>query len=277
MPNPFKNDDELAVIAERAECDALVSLMRSPSRDVAARLGLSLYTESGSVAGFVPAADVLALNRVVGLGIQEQASEAQLDRITHAAQASGVQRLFVQVAPAAKPKKLTEWIEWRGGVAHNRWVRLWRDPHEALAVPQTNLEIVEIDTAQAASFARVVRTAFGMPDIVEPWIAAVVGKEGWRHFAAVHDGQVVATGALFVSDDVGWLGFAATQPELRGHGAQSALIVTRLRTAAAMGCRIAITETMEDLPDKPVQSYRNMLRLGFNEAYRRQNYVITLD
>jgi hypothetical protein len=277
MPKPFQNDDELAVIAERTECGALMSLMRSPPRDVAARLGLSLYTEGGSVAGFVPAADVLALNRVVGLGIQEQASEAQLDRILHAAQSSGVQRLFVQVAPAAKPKKLVEWVEWRGGVAHNRWVRLWRDPHEALSVPETSLEIVEIDTARAAAFARVVRTAFGMPDIVEPWIASVVGKERWRHFAAVYNGEVVATGALFVSDDVGWFGFAATQPELRGHGAQSSLIATRLRAAAAMGCRIAITETMEELPEKPVQSYRNMLRLGFNEAYHRQNYVITLD
>lgn len=276
MSKSFRNENDLAVIAERSECDALVSLMRSPSRDIAARLGLSLYTEAGSVAGFVPAADVLALNRAVGLGIQEQASEAQLDRIIHAAQVSGVQRLFVQVAPAAKPKKLAEWIEWRGGVAHNRWVRLWRDPHESLAVPETSLDIVEIDAEGSGAFARVVRAAFGMPEIVEPWIASAVGKEGWRHFAAVHAGQAVATGALFVSDDIGWLGFAATQPELRGHGAQSSLVATRLRAAAAMGCRMAITETMEELPEKPVQSYRNMLRLGFNEAYQRQNYVITL-
>jgi GNAT superfamily N-acetyltransferase len=237
---------------------------------------LSLYTEDGTVAAFFPAADVLALNRVVGLGIQTRASEAQLDRIIHAAKSSGVQRLFVQLTPNAKPAKLADWIEWRGGVAHNRWARLWRDPNQALEIPKTSLNIVEIDVAQAVAFARIVRAAFGMPEIVDPWIASVVGKEGWRHFAAVHDGQPVATGALFVADEVAWLGFAATEPELRGHGAQSALIATRLRAAAAMGCQICVTETMEELPERPVQSYRNMLRLGFNEAYRRQNYVITL-
>lgn len=271
------SDEQLTVQAERAEAEALLSMMRAPSRDVAARLGLSIFTEGGAVAAFVPAADVLALNRVTGLGIQTQASEAQLDRIIHAAKASGVQRLFLNIAPAAKPAKLTQWIEERGGVAHNRWVRLWRDPHQALVAVESALDLVEIDVAQGGPFSRVVRTAFGMPEIVEPWLAATVGKENWRHFAALHDGQLVATGALFVFDDVAWLGLAATLSDHRGHGAQSALITARLRAAAAMGCRIAVTETMEDLPDHPVQSNRNMRRLGFHEAYRRQNYVITLD
>jgi len=265
----------LTAKAERAEAEALMSLMRAPSHDVSERLGLSLFSEGGAVAAFVPAVDVLALNRVVGLGVHAAASETHLDRIIAAAKSSGVQRLFVQLAPSANPPEIGKWIEWRGGVPHNRWVRLWRDVHGA-PLPEATLKVVRIDRRHADAFSHVVQVAFGMPELVKPWLTSTVGKPGWSHYAVRNQTKVVGTGAMFGSNNVAWLGFAATLPDYRGAGAQSSLITTRLRDASALDYRIAVTETMEELPEKPVQSYRNMLRLGFKEAYRRQNYVITL-
>jgi hypothetical protein len=34
-----------------------------------------------------------------------------------------------------------------------------------------------------------------------------------------------------------------------------------------------VTETGERVPDKPSDSYRNILRAGFHERYLRQNYL----
>jgi hypothetical protein len=34
-----------------------------------------------------------------------------------------------------------------------------------------------------------------------------------------------------------------------------------------------IAETAEEKPDKPVASYRNMRRMGFEIAYLRPNYI----
>jgi hypothetical protein len=265
----------LTAKAEHAETEALLSLMRAPSRDVSARLGLSLFSEAGAVAAFVPAADVLALNRVVGLGVHAAATETQLDRIIAAAKSSGVRRLFVQLAPSANPPEISKWIEWRGGVSHNRWVRLWRGVHDA-PLPEATLKVVRIDMRRSDAFSHVVQVAFGMPELVKPWLASTVGKPGWSHYAVRNQSKVVATGAMFGSNGVAWLGFAATLPDHRGAGAQSSLIATRLRDASDLDYRIAVTETMEETPERPVQSYRNMLRMGFIEAYRRQNYVITL-
>jgi len=265
----------LAAKAEHAEAEALLSLMRAPSPEVSARLGLSLFNEGGAVAAFVPAADVLALNRVVGLGVRAVASETQLDRIIAAAKSSGVRRLFVQLAPSANPPEIGKWIEWRGGVPHNRWVRLWRGVHDA-PLPEATLKVVRVDRRHADAFSHVVQVAFGMPELVKPWLMSTVGKPGWSHYAVRNQTRVVATGAMFGSNNVAWLGFAATLPDHRGAGAQSSLIATRLRDASALDYRIAVAETMEETPERPVQSYRNMLRLGFHEAYRRQNYVITL-
>jgi GNAT superfamily N-acetyltransferase len=266
---------QLFANAERAEAAALISFMRAPERSISLRLGLSTFEEGGAVAAFVPAADVLALNRVIGLGVHTPASETQLDRILAAAKSSGVHRLFLQLTPDAKPALLTKWIEARGATPHNRWVRLWRGVHEA-PLPEATLKVVRVDKRHADAFAHVVRVAFAMPEVVEPWLTSLVGKPGWSHYVTRNQSKVVATSALFKVREFAWFGFTATLAEHRGAGAQSSLVAARLREADDLGCRIAVTETMEETPEHPVQSYRNMLRLGFHEAYRRQNYVITL-
>jgi hypothetical protein len=261
--------------AERAEAAALMAFMRAPSAQIAGRLGISLFTEAGAVAAFVPGADVLALNRVVGLGVHAAASETLLDRVLAAAKSAGVRRLFLQITPTAQPAELASWIEARGGTPHNRWVRFWRGVDEA-PVPEATLKVTRVDVRHADGFAHVVRIGFGMPEAIEPLLISTVGKPGWRHYAVRNQSKVVATGAMFGSSGIAWLGFAATLPDHRGAGAQASLIATRLRDAAAGDRRIAVTETMEETPERPVHSYHNMLRLGFHEAYRRQNYVITL-
>ncbi len=72
----------------------------------------------------------------------------------------------------------------------------------------------------------------------------------------------------------GYLGPAVTLESHRGRGAQSALIARRLREAAALGVDLVTVETAAETDERPVvQSYRNLRRLGFEEAYRRPNYL----
>ena len=67
--------------------------------------------------------------------------------------------------------------------------------------------------------------------------------------------------------------FAATLPDYRGLGAQSALIARRFQDAAEAGCKWMVVETAEDKPERPVASYRNLKRLGFELAYLCPNYI----
>jgi hypothetical protein len=266
---------QLTADAERAEAAAMTAFWRAASPQISAQLGLSFFSEAGTMAGFAPAADVLALNKVIGLGVHAAASETLVDRVIAAAKKAGVRRLFLQVTPDAKPADIPKWIEARGGQLHNRWIRLWRGVHDT-PLPHATLKVTSVDRRHADAFAHVVRIAFGMPELIEPWLVSTVGKPGWRHYSVRNQSKVVGTGAMFGASGVAWLGFAATLPDHRGAGAQSSLIAARLRDAVELDYRIAVTETMEETPEHPVQSYRNMLRLGFHEAYRRQNYVITL-
>ena len=89
-----------------------------------------------------------------------------------------------------------------------------------------------------------------------------------------YDGALPAAGgAIHVYDDLAWIGIGATRPEFRRRGAQNAILAARIRRAAELGCTLLVTETGELVEDRPSNSYRNILRAGFEPQYLRANYV----
>jgi len=83
-------------------------------------------------------------------------------------------------------------------------------------------------------------------------------------FLAEVDGQPGAAGVLCLHGGVALFGGAATIPELRRKGLQTALLRERMRYAADQGCDLAMMVT---LPGS--ESQRNAERRGFHVAYTR--------
>ena len=79
--------------------------------------------------------------------------------------------------------------------------------------------------------------------------------------------EAVATGAMSLNDDVAHLAGASTIANWRGRGAQSALLVARLRFAVDSGCDLAM---MAAQPGSASQ--RNAERQGFRLAYTRTKW-----
>ncbi|HZO62810.1 MAG TPA: GNAT family N-acetyltransferase, partial [Gaiellaceae bacterium] len=113
---------------------------------------------------------------------------------------------------------------------------------------------------------------FGMPDWSKELAANVVGRPGWTCYVAYDQGAPAGAGALFIHEDIGWLGFGATLPGFRGRGAQSAVLAARIEEARRHGCTAVTTETGELQDDRPSGSYRNIVRAGFREVGVRPNY-----
>jgi len=210
------------------------------------------------------------LNRVVGLGVEAPATEADVDE---ALRAMGVDVTFyVAVAPRARPAALPEWLRARGLEPGWGWMVFRRDVKPP-APATTNVCVVEVATiAHAEAFGRVVRAGFELPAAIEPRLARI-RHAGWRCWIALDGDEPAGAGALFAADGVAYLGFAATLPAHRGKGAQSALLAVRIRTAAELGCDIVITETGERRGDRPSNSYRNILRAGFTEDAITANWL----
>jgi hypothetical protein len=264
--------EAMARIIEFGEAEAYADVWRAAPADFAASHGLRLEQIGSAVAITMQAVDIILMNRVVGLGLKEPATEWMVDDIVVRYRSAGIQNFAVQLSLAAQPSALPEWLARRGLQRQDNWAKVYRGPTPPPEI-STDLRIERIGPEQAVAFAEVVCVAFGMPDFLIPWLAAPVGRPGWQHYLAFDGSIPVATGALFVQGDVGWLGVGSTLPAYRRRGAQGAIMAQRIRDGQAMGCRWIITETGEDRPDQPNPSYHNMLRTGFTLAYLRPNYI----
>src|SRR6185312_13348308 len=146
-------------------------------------------------------------------------------------------------------------------------------PAERPPQPAADLRVEELGADRAGIFADVFSRAYGTPDVVRPALERLPGSAGWHCFVAFDGREPAATGALFVTGSVGWLGAAGTLPEQRRRGAQNALLAARIAAGIAEGCTTLVTETGEPVDGKPGGSYRNLVRAGFEPRYVRQNYL----
>ena len=210
------------------------------------------------------------LNRVVGLGVDRPATEPDVDAAL-AAIGPGV-TFYVAVAPGARPAELPVWLRARGLSPGWGWM-VFRRGVEDLPPADTTLRLAEVVTPQErATFARVVRVSYDLPEAVEVSIAN--GPHGgWQCWIALDGDAPVGAAALFAADGVGYLGLAGTLPEHRGKGAQTALLAARIRRAAQLGCDVVVTETGERREDRPSSSYRNILLAGFKEVGVTANWI----
>lgn len=161
-------------------------------------------------------------------------------------------------------------LEERGFVRDYGWMRFSRGvgPREA----RSDLTVVRAGPDEADDFARVMVRAYELPDWSAPLAANIVGRDRWSCYVAYDGDRPAGAGALFVDGGTGWLGFGGTVPELRGRGAQSAILATRIEDARRQGCTVVTTETGELEEGRPSGSYRNILRAGFREHGVRKNY-----
>jgi len=233
-------------------------------------LGDAARPVGGALVTLVPELpEVPMLNRAVGLGVLEPATEAGVDE---ALAALDGRTFYVPLAPGAEPDELPAWLEARGLERGYGWAKFSRPATDPPAA-DTDLRVDRIDASRGDEFAHVVATGYGLPTHAEPRLATTPARPGYECWLALDGDEPAAAAALFVHEDVGWLGFAATLPAFRSRGAQGALLAARIDRARELGCHTVVTETGELVDERPSNSYRNILRSGFELRYVRPNYV----
>ncbi|HEY4226897.1 MAG TPA: hypothetical protein VGM49_01055 [Candidatus Limnocylindrales bacterium] len=266
-------DPGVAYWLEMAEARATRDYLEGTREHDERGLGVQLEDIGGAVAFALTGLDNAFFNRVVGLGIDQPATRADVARA--AKWFHGLSRTWsvMTVAETAKPSELADWAQAEGYFVSRSWPKLWRPLDGDLPIASTDIRLLPIGREHVEAFERITVQAFDFPEQVGPLASGAIGRDGWTHYLGFDGDTPVSTGATYVMGDVAWLGFGATLPTHRGRGAQSAMFARRLADARAAGCRLAITETGPDTPEEPNPSYRNMLRAGFELAYMRPNYV----
>ncbi len=263
---------ELARMGEFVEACAWEDHYRAAPDYISWEQGLQIDRLGSAIVLSLPRSDDPFYSRLIGLGLVEPVTESMLDELMAFIFDTGTRCFTVHVCPTTQPEYIHDWLRERGFWLQDRHAKFYRGdepPQEVFS----DLRIEQTGPDYADAFAYVVTQSFGISDYIHPWMCAAVGRPNWRHYVAWDGDQPAAAGALYICDDVGWLGHGSTLPGFRRRGAQGAILSRRIRDGIAHGCKWFVTDTGEDTPETPNQSFRNMQRSGFRLGYYRWNYI----
>jgi len=263
---------EIARVADSIELRMNEAFRSVLPGELAAKRKMELFRLAGALVSVQPGSISLQRNRVLGLGLEERATEETVDQILDLFRAFRVKRFGLHLSPSTQSDLIATWLKKRGFRFHHRYSKLFRDtsPPQPAA---TELRVARIGKRDAEAFARVGSEVVAWPADTIPWIAATVGTPGFSHYLAYDGDRAVATGLLYVEGDGGWLGWGCTLTPYRRRGAHAALIAARLGRAAELGAKWVACETMEPQRGRPSASYRGLLKQGFEQAYLRPIWV----
>ena len=264
---------QLSELAERVEADSMAAMFDLAPDAVREALGMEYLRVGGGVATAMTNDPTGAFwSRAVGMGWSQPITDDTVDQVCGLNARHQIHQVWFQVSPLA-PGEWESVLEAHGFIPGRTWVKFIRDTSPPAEV-YTRLDVRELGVDDADDFARVYWRGFGVESpVLEGWSRAQVGRPAWRTFGAFEGGVMVGVASLYLDGEMGGLMGAATLPEHRGKGAQSALMAARLRAAARAGCRWVSTETGSETLDDPNPSLHNMRRMGFVELYERRNWV----
>jgi GNAT superfamily N-acetyltransferase len=203
------------------------------------------------------------LNRIYLCGTESGMTPDSIGHLIELFTVAGVKRFFVWLSPGPDMDVVRGWLDEHGFV-RVRWTgypTLCRNEHSPVEF-RTDFEIREVGPAEIAA------AQAQLGEAVWPEYARLAGKPGFFHYMAF-DGKIpVATAALCVFEDLGYLMAARTTEAHRKRGAQQALIAARVERAERIGCPILVSETLTMLE----HSLRNLQRAGFREVYDKEVY-----
>jgi GNAT superfamily N-acetyltransferase len=206
------------------------------------------------------------VNRAIGVTIDEP-RDGELGAIERFFTAAGVDSAIELASWCSEG--LLQRLTSRGYA--NRWFRdvyvRWADdaPPAAPARGWLTFDVVAPATVQV--WQQVLADGLGIADdqarrTSKEFALAVHGVPGNVDVIARIDGEPVGCGSLQTAEGVAWLGGAATRPEHRRRGVQSALLAHRIGEVKATGCDLIAATALSGST-----SARNLARAGFTLAY----------
>jgi GNAT superfamily N-acetyltransferase len=265
----------LARRIEHAEAGLITEAVRAAARRVPPGQ-LFLREMHGGVAAYVePGAP---FNKVAGLGFDGVPSAEVLDAIEHAF-ADRHAPLQVEISTLADPE-VARTLTRRGYelVGFENVLGLSIDARTAFE-PAPGIEVTAAKDDESATWLDVVATGFMTPDVfdgpksheadiprdvLDRVFGDTIAAPGFERYLARRGGALAGGASMRIQDGVAQLSGAATLPEHRRQGVQSALLRHRLAEAARRGCDIAVVTTQPGS-----KSQENVQKAGFSLLYAR--------
>ena len=263
-------------VLEGAEANAWAELQEALPLELRTALKARVVRNGIVSILMTPGADVLAVNRVIGLGCEQPLSGRRLDALIASYRDAGVQRFVVQFAEDPVASDHLSLFQKRGFRIGTPTLRLCRRTSSGMVDPllDAGLRVVEVKEEQADVYQSTIAPVLGVPPEVAVGIRSTMGHRNWKYYLVFDGDRPIAGGAMHVHGDVAWCGLTATIASDRLRGAQKTLINRRNMDARSLGCEWIMADTMPDSESNPNWSYRNLLEMGFEKLYERTHFIV---
>jgi hypothetical protein len=272
-------DTALAARIERAECE----LLRDCAGAIARRRGVPVMIRPIAGGLAVHTGETSPLDKVAGLGFAGAPAAAELDEIEHAFAAVRVP-VQVELSCLAEPG-IGALLTGRGYRLVGFENVLGRTLPAGDLAPRAagdTIDVARSEQGELPIWLDVVATGFANADTqgvashesfpreaLDRTMSDLAGASSLVRYLARRDGVVAGGASMRAADGICQLCGAATLPEHRRHGVQSAMLARRLDDATHAGCEVAVVTT---LPGS--KSQQNVQRLGFDLLYTRAILVL---
>ena len=212
-----------------------------------------------------------SFNTVKGL---KQGDEEQIEQIIEFYKKKDIPVRF-ELTPAHTSSQLLSRLS-EAGYFHN-------DFHTTLYMPLIHLEktvethsekitVRKLKKSEFDTFAEIYTKAFLMPSFLKGGVAKnneiLFTNKHWTFYLACYENEPVGIGVVFIKDGIANLAAAATLPEIRNKGIQSALIKQRIHEATLQECDLIVGQAKYGSV-----SQNNMERAGLRIAYTKAIWV----
>lgn len=227
----------------------------------------------GTLVAAIPGVDKLLFNRVLGLGMRSLVLSSIIDEIIDFYKAKKVDRFMVQLSPYVIPEDTEQQLIAKGFKQHDSWIKLLWNKNFILPSPDHDFEITEVKPGEESLYTDMILSIFEWPPVLAASFAASIHKPGFHHYLVKKDNQVVGAGSTYIDNKIATLKIAGTIAPCRNQGVHFALTQRQLEDALGEGCEWITAETEENERSNSCKAYKNLRRLGFEEAYTRKNLV----
>lgn len=265
----------MIIAGEKAETASIKIISKKFFGELPQDGNIYYYEISENCLALISSVDVFIGNRVIGIGLDEKVTVNLIKEIKSFYKKNHKNKFFIQTPPVENNTNIRDLILQNGGEHRSNWAKLAKIP-EAKKINNNDISIRELQEQDHEYVASLLLRSFSFPEELRPFCIYAFGKPGWTNYVAMLNDKIAGTGSLYIRDGIDEIGIAATVEDARGKGVQSALIHYRENIAFEKGSRYLFVETAEPTDTYPAPSYRNMIRLGFTELYKRPNYIFTL-
>lgn len=253
---------------EQSEIDYMTSRVLAIKEREGNPMGVEVQTFGGAMAFYVKEMPWGTFNTVKGISSEDIGYVDDIIRFFRERNRS----FQFEIVPTKANADLLSYLSERGFYQNSFHTTLYGVPDGNLPPFSSGITIREITEDEFELYGKLHCLGTGLNVNGASHVAdnnrVLFDRQGWRFFIGFVDEQPAGVAVMYINNGVASFTFAATVPEFRRRGLQTAFLLKRIHEAALADCELVVSQAAYTSI-----SHNNMERVGMRIGYTRASWV----